>query len=395
MKLATFITSHMDEIVAEFVSFARTLEPASLGNSVAELRDHAREVLLAIAADLDAGETPKQKRDKSVSQVSEASGPETAAAAHGAARQSSGFTLPQLTAEYRALRASVLRLWMPTIKTVTKTTAEEMAQFHEGIDQALQESAIKFAEKTDRARDTFLAILGHDLRSPLATMTMAGAFLTRDGEGTDRTAQIGARVKRSAAAMITMVNDLLEYARTELGGKMPISASLGDLQDICQAAVDEAAAAHPECDFRLSCAGEMIGDFDAPRLSQVFANLLNNAAQYRSGKKPVTLAASGGEEDVTVTVTNFGREIAPDSLSSIFDPLVQLSVSYDQKGPASTSLGLGLFIAREITCAHGGSIDVKSDPMNGTIFTVRLPRSTHHGAQLQGGRAVKSGGRAP
>lgn len=383
MKLATFITTHMDEIVAEFVSFARTLEPASLGNSVADLRDHAREILVAIAAGLDSEQTPKQKRDKSVNEVSTMDGPETAAAAHGAARQSSGFTLPQLTAEYRALRASVLRLWMPTIKSVTKTTAEDMSRFHEGIDQALQESAIQYAQKTDRARDTFLAILGHDLRSPLATMTMAGMFLTREGEGTERTAQIGARVKRSAVAMTTMVNDLLEYARTELGGKMPISPTLADLRDICEHAIEEARAAHPDCEFVLRCDGETIGDFDAPRLSQVFSNLLNNAAQYRSDKKPVTLAAKGGKTEVVVTVTNFGREIASASLRAIFDPLVQLSVASDQKGPATTSLGLGLFIAREITVAHGGTIGVESDAKKGTVFTVRLPISL----DLRGERA--------
>lgn len=174
MKLAVFITSNLDEITAEFVTFARTLEPASLDNSVVELKDHAREILLAMAAGLGPAQTTKQTRDKSIGQVSVMSGPETAAAAHGADRQSSGFTLPQLTAEYRALRASVLRLWMPTLKSVTKATAEDMARFHEGIDQALQKSAIKYAQRTDRARDTFLAILGRDLRSPLATMTMAG-----------------------------------------------------------------------------------------------------------------------------------------------------------------------------------------------------------------------------
>lgn len=374
MKLSVFMTSHMDEIVAEFVSFARTLEPAALGNSVAELRDHAREILLAIAAGLDVPETPKQRREKSRDRGP--AGTETAAAAHGAVRQSSGFTLPQLTAEYRALRASVLRLWLPSIKSITKTTAQDMSRFHEGIDEALQESAIKFSEKTDRARDTLLAILGHDRRSPLATITMAGDFLTREGEGTERTSQIGARVKRSAAAMTTMVNDLLEYARTELGGNMPVVLTLGDLCDIGQAAVDEASAAHPECAFELNCEGETIGDFDGPRLSQVFSNLLNNAAQYRSKEKPVTLAVTGGKNELTVTVTNFGPQIAPTSLRAIFDPLVQLSVSHDQKGPASTSLGLGLFIAREITVAHGGSIGVESNAQSGTVFTVRLPRLT-------------------
>lgn len=380
MRLATFIASNMDDIVDEFVTFARTLEPAALGASVAELRDHAREILQAIAAGLGADETPKQTHDKSVGLGPESRASDTAAAAHGAARQSSGYTLPQLTAEYRALRASVLRLWVPTLTTVTKATAIDMARFHEGIDQALQQSAFEFAQKTDRARDTFLAILGHDLRSPLATMTMAGDFLTRKDEGTERTSQIGARVKRSAASMTTMVNDLLEYARTELGGKMPVAPSLGDLRDICQAAVDEAAAAHPDCEFLLTCGAETIGDFDGPRLSQVFSNLLNNAAQYRSDRKPVAIDARGDKSEWKITVTNFGREISAQAQRAIFNPLVQLPVSNDQKGPVSTSLGLGLFIAREITVAHGGSISVESSAKSGTVFTVRLPRMVNPGS---------------
>lgn len=199
--------------------------------------------------------------------------------------------------------------------------------------------------------------------------------MTREGEGTERTAQIGARVKRSAAAMTTMVNDLLEYARTELGGKMPIAPSLGDMRDICQAAVDETSAAHPDCDLKLICEGEMIGDFGGPRLSQVLSNSLNNAAQYHSGATPVTVAAKGHAKEMVLKVTNFGREILPQSLRAIFDPLVQLSVSSDQKGPLSTSLGLGLFIAKEITVAHGGRIAVESSAEGGTVFTVISPRS--------------------
>ena len=94
MKLATFITTHLDDIVAEFVTFARTLEPAAFGNSVAELRDHAADILLTIAAELDDTETAAEKRDKSIGQVSEAADPNTAAGAHGKARQMGGFTLP-------------------------------------------------------------------------------------------------------------------------------------------------------------------------------------------------------------------------------------------------------------------------------------------------------------
>jgi signal transduction histidine kinase len=373
MKLSRFILSNLEEIVGEWTIFASSLEPIGELGSPTELRDHATEMLKAIAKDLETGESPAQKKRKSISEVSKISGGDSAASAHGAVRQVSGFTMPQLTAEFRAMRATVLRLWMAKVAKVTPATVEDMTRFNEAIDQALQESAIKYADQTERTRDTFLAMLGHDLRSPLATLTMAGTYLTRPDEGTDRTLQIGARVKRSAATMTTMVNDLLEYARTQLGGKMPITPILGDMLTICQAAIADASAAHPSCPFELQSAGEMIGDFDSPRLEQVVSNLLNNAAQYRGLKHPVTVAATGDADTITVRVTNFGTEIPAGSLKAIFDPMVQLSDGGNQNR-ARTSLGLGLFIAREITVAHGGTITAESGPETGTVFTVRLPR---------------------
>jgi signal transduction histidine kinase len=175
--------------------------------------------------------------------------------------------------------------------------------------------------------------------------------------------------------MTTMVNDLLEYARTQLGGTIPIRPVLGDIAEICRAAVDDASAAHPDCTFHLEIGGESIGDYDSPRLTQVFSNLLNNAAQYKGEKHPVTISAFGDNDATVVQVKNYGPKIPRASLAAIFDPLVQLSVVTDQKGPASTSLGLGLFIARELTTSHGGTIKVESSAEAGTIFTVRLPKT--------------------
>jgi signal transduction histidine kinase len=373
MKLSRFILSHMDEILGEWESFARSLSIPGIPLPVHELQDHAKQMLQAIAADMETIESDQQKKEKSIAGVSRNSGKQSAAATHGSLRQISGFTMPQVIAEFRAMRASVLRLWMEQSTRASKANTEEILRFNEAIDKALQESAIRFAEQSNRTRDTFLAILGHDLRSPLATMTMAGAFLVRPTIDQATAIQIGARVARSAATMTTMVNDLLEYARTQLGGAIPIRPALADIVEICRTALEDASAAHPDCVFQLEAAGEFIGDYDSARLAQVFSNLLNNAAQYKGEKHPVTISASGNAEATIVQVKNYGPEIPQALLAAIFDPLVQLSVATDQKGPASTSLGLGLFIAREITTSHGGTIEVESSAESGTIFTVRLP----------------------
>ena len=364
----------MEQILQEWELFARSLPIPGAAISKTELRDHARQMLETIVLDMDGIASASQRKKKSITGVSEIVGEETAAATHGSLRQLSGFTLPQLTAEFRAMRASVLRLWMDQVSVTSKSAVADILHFNEAIDQALQESAIRYSQQSDRTRNTFLAILSHDLRSPLTTMTMAGALLSRPSADPSSTVQIGVRVTRSAATMTTMVNDLLEFARTQLGGRMPVSPTLGDIGEICKTSLEDASAAHPKCKFKLITSGEMIGDFDAARLAQLFSNLLNNAAQYRTDDQPVTITACGDADTAVVQVKNFGRQIPAASLKTIFDPLVQLAMSDDQKAPNATSIGLGLFIAREIATAHGGTIGAESSLESGTVFTVRLPR---------------------
>ena len=376
MKLSLFLTTHLENILAEWEVFAETLFPASPVPLKPILRDHAKEVLQAIALDIETPQTAQEQLEKSRSQVDQAVGEKSAAAIHGQLRHLSGFTLLQLTSEYRALRATVLRLWMPHIKSFTRQSASDMMRFNEAIDQALAESVATFSQSADRTRDTFLAMLGHDLRSPLFVVSMAGSYLTRPGVGTEDTRQMGARVARSNAHMSAMIRDLLEYARTQLGGGIPLTLRQENLRDICQLALDEAQAGHPQCPFVLEAQGDLCGTFDAARLQQLLSNLLNNAARYRTDSRPVTLTAQGDAATVTVSVRNHGTVIPAQSLQAIFDPLVQLLVEDEgHKGSPTSSLGLGLFIAREITSAHDGTIAAESDAHSGTVFTVRLPRT--------------------
>lgn len=373
MKLSRFIMLHLEDILTEWEAFAKTLQPASGNMSAEELRDHGKQILEQISKEIDSKQSDKEQEIKSKGLAPDANDIHTAAGIHGTVRQESGFTMLQLIAEYRAMRACVLKLWMPEIKEITEANSQDMLRFNEAIDQALAESAATFEKRAGRMRDTFLAILGHDLRSPLATMSMAGDYLTRAEVSTEGGAQVGARVKRSAATMSAMVNDLLEYARKQLGGKMPIARQLADMKQICQAAIDDASAAHPDCKFEMLTAGELLDDFDTARLQQVFSNLLSNAAQYRGKDRLVTISAQGGDDGVTVKIINHGPVIKPESLEAIFDILVQLPNDERSDRP-STSLGLGLYISREITEAHGGTIDVESSDDSGTIFTIKLPK---------------------
>ena len=375
VKLSKFIVSHMDNILSEWEEFARALHPDTALMSPEQLRDHGKEILEAIAVDIESDETQAEQTKKSRGEVSGVASKNSAAANHGKDRYDTGLSLEQVIAEYRAIRASVLRLWMLEMKQMTQQGSKDMLRFNEAIDEALTESAKTYAESTSRTRDTFLAILGHDLRSPLGTMAMAGDYLTRPSIGTEGTAKIGARVKKSAATMSNMIRDLLGYTRTQLGGKMPISKIFADMKDICESAIDDARALHPEFVFKFTTTGELLDDFDSERLQQVFSNLLSNAAQYGGKGNPITITAQGEKGAVIVQVTNSGPPIPANSLQSIFKPLIQLSLDEQQAGRPSTSMGLGLFIAREITLAHGGTIDVTSSEELGTVFSVCIPRT--------------------
>jgi signal transduction histidine kinase len=372
MKLSHFINSNTEQILKAWELFARTRVPAATGMSDLALRDHAAQILAAAARDIDTEQSEGEQEEKSKGNAPEH--PNSAASVHGTLRHGSGFTLVQLVAEFRALRATVIRLWQAQVTHFNAETTNDMVRFNESIDQALAESTETFSIRTTRTRETFLGILGHDLRAPLATMSMAGDYLVLAGPRAERSAEIGAQLQRVSVHMSGMVNDLLEYSRTQLGDGIPIVRMPADLENICVAALHDARAAHPDCLFEFVASGDLSGLVDGPRLQQVVTNLLANAAQYGAKGEPIKLLVKGAEDTLVVQVENRGPPIPAGSLQAIFSPMVQLAAEGQQSGRPLTSLGLGLFIAREITEAHGGKITARSNEGLGTVFTVEIPR---------------------
>jgi signal transduction histidine kinase len=375
MKLAQFIDTHMDQILAEWESFARTLHPVADTMSHLALQDHAKQILLAIAKDMRSEQTDKEQADKSKGLAGDSTTSQTAATIHGALRHVVGFDVIQVGAEFRALRASVLKLWRTTLSAANEGTLDEMTRFNESIDQALAESIARHSEEVSHSRDMFLAILGHDLRSPLSAVTMSAAVLAESRRLDDDDRGFVKRIRNSARTMDAMIRDLLDYTKTRLGRGLPVTAEPADLGSICEAALDEARAAHPQNAFHFESSGGLNGSFDSARLQQVLSNLLNNAVQHGSKDRAIVLSANGQGDTVKVQVKNYGTSIPPDALQVIFDPLVQLP-SDGSAGDSrlSTSLGLGLHIAREIVVAHGGTIRAESSDKDGTVFTAELPR---------------------
>ena len=374
MKISRYITEHIEDILAAWDAFAQTLTPAASAMSRGALRDHARQMLLTIAEDIDNAQTLPGGADVSPDPNFERSA-RSAASIHGILREDSGFTLVQLTAEFRALRTRLLRSWLAEVVEFDATVTRDIVLFNDALDQALAESAVTFSERGNETRDRFLAILGHDLRTPLSAISMSGQLLVFRPEDASRNADIGQRLLRSAAMMTAMVNDLLEYSRTQLGGKMPFDPALSDMGEIAQAAVNDARLANPECELDLILHNDLSGYFDAVRMQQVIMNLLANAAQYRTPGTAVAIHVQSENDVVTVSVTNRGPLIPNDALKTIFNALVQLPAGNEVAGRPSTSMGLGLFVAREIVLAHGGKIEATSSLDQGTRFQVMIPRA--------------------
>lgn len=371
MDISTFITRNMEQILVEWEAFANTFGAVADKMSSKELRDHAEQILLFVAANMQEVESSAQTEAKS--HGNDVAEKDSASSIHGALRYASGFTLLQLIAEYRALRASVLKLWQEDGAMIAQGSAQDIVRFNEAIDQSLADAAVAYSTKLNETRDMFLAILGHDLRSPLAAVATAGTYLARAGVFDDRVEQIGVRIKRSAATMNGMVNDLLGLARTQLGDGIPVERRACDLREVCTWAIDDAQAAHPRAIFALHVSGDATGQFDGPRLQQLLSNLATNAAQYGKPGTPITVDIVGEADQVLLKVSNQGAVIPGELLPTLFSSLVQLPAQEGNERPRS-SLGLGLFIACQIAVAHGGTIDVESDALSGTVFTVAVPR---------------------
>jgi signal transduction histidine kinase len=301
---------------------------------------------------------------------------DSASQVHGVGRVGSGFNLAEVVAEYRALRASVIRLWRDSCPNPHLTDLDDLTRFNESIDQSLTAAVVSYTKRIDQSRQMFLAILAHDLRNPLNSIMMSAAVVSMTGKCDPESTEAASQITASAAAIARMVTDLLDFAGNGIGAAMPLSPSPMDLVLLCQEVCEEFRSAHPACPLKFEAHGDLTGTWDASRLRQVLSNLLGNAAQHGSASCEVRLSATTEGEDILLAVHNNGAPIPAEVLPTLFEPLVRHAARNDQKPRRPGSIGLGLYIARQIAESHGGGITVTSTLDAGTSFTVRLPR--HH-----------------
>jgi signal transduction histidine kinase len=375
MRLADFILSHRAAILAEWDAFAKTCSPASASMGISALSDHANEMLTVIAKDLKTPQGALEQSEKSKGHApSLASAGQTAAEKHATGRAESGFTLDQVVAEYRALRASVIRLWSKGQGEVSQTDLDDVTRFNEAIDQSLAESITRFTHDLDESKEMFLAILGHDLRTPIGAVMTSAKFMLETKELPEPHLTLTSRILSASTRMNHMVGALLDFTRSRLGGGIPIVRAPMNMGKLIHDVANELSAAHPERTIKVSARGSLEGEWDCARISQVASNLIANALEHGSERTIVNVEVCGDEKEVVIAVHNRGRAIPEKELDGIFTAMKRKDTSVTSANGSSANLGLGLYIADQIVQAHKGRIDVDSSDDQGTTFTVHLPR---------------------
>lgn len=373
IRLGDFILKNMESILKQWEEFANTITPPALTMDSASLRDHAELMLKTIALDLTTKQSDREQAEKSKNRAP-INPKTTAAQGHAKERLSSGFTIGQLFSEYRALRASVLHLWGKHSNEGLVTDAADITRFNEAIDQAIAESVAHYSTLLKTSQDMFLAILGHDLRNPLSTAIITSMMLMRYDDVSDKVVAAATRINTSSRRMSKLITDLIDYTCTQLGSKLPIALVTTNLAKICKDIVEEQQIANPEHSILVQINGSFDGNWDEQRISQVFSNLLGNAVQHGSSSSPIEVNLTSTKNSVIFKITNQGKPIPAPKIKQIFEPLMRHVDNENADFSQKTSLGLGLYIAREIVLAHNGTLDVTSSKAKGTIFKVSLPR---------------------
>jgi signal transduction histidine kinase len=259
------------------------------------------------------------------------------------------------------------RLDTPQTVGMFKLFAELIATHLEAVDRVAASEATLLSEReTSELREQFIAVLGHDLRNPLASIAAGAKILTKT-ESKDAAGEILGLMQKSVARMSALIDNVLDFARGRLGGGIPLRRSPQSLAPVLTQVIAELRASSSgkkiETEFDLT----QPVDCDAGRIAQLFSNLLGNSITHGTAATPVRVRATTKHGAFELSVANFGETIPADAMERLFLPFHRMSAQDTHQG-----LGLGLYIASEIARAHDGTIDVTSSPEE-TRFTFRMP----------------------
>jgi len=234
---------------------------------------------------------------------------------------------------------------------------------------AESEAALRDARKTADLREEFIAVLGHDLRNPLASIDVGAQVLQRAALNTQGVTVVGI-IQKSVRRMAGLIDDVMDFTRARLGGGLPLDRDAGEpLTPTLEHVIAELRTASPDRTIEAHVALDQPVYCDRARIAQLLSNLLANALTHGSPERPVSVHAGVRDGVFELSVSNSGEAIPPATIERLFQPFTRAAAAPNQQG-----LGLGLYIASEIARAHGGALEVTSTEAE-TRFTFRMPAS--------------------
>lgn len=229
-------------------------------------------------------------------------------------------------------------------------------------------SALAMATEHGMLREQFMAVLGHDLRTPLSAIQMS-AELLQSKTTEKRSLNLITAIRNSSIRMGVLIENVLDFARGRLGGGIPVRRQLtDDLGPTLQLTLDEVQASHPHAVIRHSLDVTAGIYCDALRITQLLSNLLGNAVTHGAPNTPIEVRVFHEEDEVVISVVNQGTPIPAQLMPLLFEPFTR-----SEAGQRGEGLGLGLYIASQIATAHNGTLTVTSSAQEGTLFTARFP----------------------
>jgi signal transduction histidine kinase len=257
----------------------------------------------------------------------------------------------------------------PQVIGTFKLFAELIAHHLDAGDRLrATEASLERERELSELHEQFIAVLGHDLRNPLAAVDAGTSRLIREG-WTDRSPLLLKLMKASVSRMTGLVDNIMDLARARLGAGISLDLREADLVETLSIVVEEIRTAHPHRDIRLELEFPQPVVMDRLRIAQLFSNLVSNAVSHGADDQPVEITGRQGPRGIEISVHNAGDPIPSADIEKLFLPFKRGDGS--RGGPG---LGLGLYIALEIAKAHGGTIDVSSEH-GGTCFTFRMPQT--------------------
>lgn len=252
--------------------------------------------------------------------------------------------------------------------------AEDLLHEKTAAETALRRAQDELKTAYERAQirasfaEQMVAIVSHDLKNPLTAIKMASGVLAR-GERTTRESKMLSHINQSAERAERMIGDLLDLALARVGQGITIDLSTVDLHAFVGASVDELRMTFPGATLVHQTVGTGVAFLDVDRVQQIIGNLVANSVVYGDLQRPITITSRIEQNQAVVSVQNLGPVIPESLMKVLFEPMIRGT----KTGGDARSVGLGLFIVREIVRAHDGFVSVSSTPEGGTTFTAKFP----------------------